>query len=147
MNELYILQSIPPISFAVQGQNATFRQNGFLQPFNPTNSTAPFFQIFHPDFLDILGSNAFVRSIAVNETFASAFAFEASIFNPPTNEVFFASSTQAPESSLTHSNRISKINMTLVELALEQKVADINVPFETVSCCSIFKHLLGLIVH
>ncbi|KAF8888412.1 hypothetical protein CPB84DRAFT_1786303 [Gymnopilus junonius] len=125
--------SIPPSSFAVLGQNATFRQNGLIQQFNPTNTTPPFFQIFHPDFLTVLGPNAFVRSIAKNATFASGFAFEAPIFNPPTNEIFFASSVFPPESSFTHSNQISKINMTLVENALAQKVADINVPFETLS--------------
>ncbi|KAF4618314.1 hypothetical protein D9613_011701 [Agrocybe pediades] len=123
--------SLPPLSFAVLGQNATFRQNGFIQQFNPTNSTPPFFQIFHSDFLDILGPNAFVRNIAVNNTFASGFAFEAPFFNSPTNEMFFASSVFVPESSFNHSNRISKINMTLVEQALTAHVQDINVPFET----------------
>ncbi|PPQ96414.1 hypothetical protein CVT26_005093 [Gymnopilus dilepis] len=123
--------SIPPSSFAVLGQNATFRQNGFLQHFNPTNSTPPFFQIFHPDFLTVLGPNAFVRSIAQNSTFASGFAFEAPIFNPPTNEMFFASSVFPPESDFNHTNRISKISMTLVENALASKAATINVPFET----------------
>ncbi|KDR73371.1 hypothetical protein GALMADRAFT_142472 [Galerina marginata CBS 339.88] len=125
--------SIPPSSFAVLGQNATFRQNGFVEHFNPTNSSPPFLQIFHPDFLTVLGPNAFVRTIAINTTFASGFAFEAPIFNAPTNEIFFASSVFVPESSFTHSNRISKINMTLVEIALAQKVANINVPFDTLS--------------
>ncbi|KAF9557269.1 calcium-dependent phosphotriesterase [Agrocybe pediades] len=128
-------QSLPPLSFAVLGQNATFRpgQNGSIQQFlNPTNSTPPFFQIFHSDFLDILGPDAFVRTIAANDTFASpGFAFEAPFFNPPTNEMFFASSVFVPESSFNHSNRISKINMTLVEQELAADVQDINVPFET----------------
>ncbi|KAF9557284.1 calcium-dependent phosphotriesterase, partial [Agrocybe pediades] len=84
------------------------------------------FQIFHSDFLDILGPNAFVRTIAVNNTFASGFAFEAPFFNFPTNEMFFASSVFVPESSFNHSNRISKINMTLVEQALAAHVQDIN---------------------
>jgi len=114
------------------GQNATFRQNGFLQPFNPTNSTPPFFQIFHPDFLTILGPKASVRTIAVNTTFASGFAFEAPFFNAPTNEIFFASSVFVPESSFNHSNRISKINMTVVEQALAAGVKNINIPFQTV---------------
>ncbi|KDR76544.1 hypothetical protein GALMADRAFT_139466 [Galerina marginata CBS 339.88] len=125
--------SVPPSSFAVLGQNATFRQNGATEHFNPTNTTPPFFQIFHPDFLSVLGPDAFVRVIAENATFASGFAFEAPIFHVQTNEIFFASSVVPPESSMTHNNRISKINMTLVEIALAQKVASINVPFETLS--------------
>ncbi|KAH9475556.1 Lactonohydrolase oryL [Psilocybe cubensis] len=125
--------SIPPLSFAVMGQNATFRENGFKTTFNPTNGTPPFFQIFHSDFLDILGPKATVRTIAVNDTFASGFAFEAPFFNAPTNEIFFASSVFVPESSFNHTNRISKINMTLVEEALAEDVANINIPFTTLS--------------
>lgn len=142
-----LYQSIPPLSFAVMGQNATFRQNGFIQTFNPTNNTPPFFQIFHSDFLDILGPKATVRTIAVNNTFASGFAFEAPFFNAPTNEIFFASSVFVPESSFNHSNRISKINLTLVEEALAANVADINIPFTTVSVCSYSLNTSWLIVN
>ncbi|PPQ81856.1 hypothetical protein CVT25_013456 [Psilocybe cyanescens] len=128
------LQDIPPASFAALGQNATFRRNSTADLFNPTNSTPPFFQILHPDFQNILGANAFIRKIAMNTTFASgSFAFEAPIFNPTTNELFFASVVLPPESSMTHNNRVSKINMTVVERALANKVADINVPFTTLS--------------
>uniref|UniRef100_A0A8H7XJ86 SMP-30/Gluconolactonase/LRE-like region domain-containing protein n=2 Tax=Psilocybe cubensis TaxID=181762 RepID=A0A8H7XJ86_PSICU len=124
---------VSPLSFAVLGQNATFRQN-FKDFFNPTNSTPPFFQLFHPGFQAILGSNAFVRRIATNTTFASgSFAFEAPIFNPPTNELFFASGLLPPESSMTHNNRVSKINMTMVDISLERKATDINIPFTTLS--------------
>ncbi len=130
----YLSQSVSLPSFAVLGQNATFRQgNSRTQLFNPTNSTPPFFQVFHPDFLSVLGKNAFVRQIAVNKTFGSGFAFEAPVFNVPTNEVFFASSVFVPESSFNHSNHISKISMTRVEQEIAAGVPVINVPFETVS--------------
>jgi len=55
------------------------------------------------------------------------------MFNAPTNEIFFASSVFVPESSFNHTNRISKINMTLVEQALAAGLPDINIPFQTVS--------------
>ena len=127
-------QSVSLPSFAVLGQNATFRQgNSRTLLFNPTNSTPPFFQVFNPDFLSVLGKNAFVRQIAVNKTFGSGFAFEAPVFNAPTNEVFFASSVFVPESSFNHSNHISKISMTQVEREIAAGVPVINVPFETVS--------------
>ncbi|KJA24287.1 hypothetical protein HYPSUDRAFT_65771 [Hypholoma sublateritium FD-334 SS-4] len=129
---VYLSQSVSLPSFAVLGQNATFRQgNSRTLLFNPTNSTPPFFQVFHPDFLSVLGKNAFVRQIAVNKTFGSGFAFEAPVFNAPTNEVFFASSVFVPESSFNHSNHISKISMTQVEKEIAAGVPVINVPFET----------------
>lgn len=70
----------------------------------------------------------------MNATFAfGSFAFEAPIFNPPTNELFFSSVVLPPESSMTHNNHISKIDMALVERELASGVKDINVPFTVVS--------------
>ncbi|KAF8995761.1 calcium-dependent phosphotriesterase [Cyathus striatus] len=119
---------VEPLSFAVLGANGTFRS----QPralFNPTNTTPPFFQIFDESFLDLLPQQAFIKQVAANATFP--FAFEAPIFDPSTNEVFFASSVSPPESSLNHTNRISKISMTQVEQALKSGEANINVPVTT----------------
>lgn len=102
--------------------------------FNPTNASPPFFQVFHPDFHAVLGKDPSVRRIAINTTFASGFAYEAPVYNPPTDEIFFVSEVFPPESSFNHSNRMSKINLTVVEAAIvAEGTADINVPFETVS--------------
>ncbi|KAF8987253.1 D-lactonohydrolase-like protein [Cyathus striatus] len=123
-------QLLLPDTFAVLGENGTFRTPSQL--FNPTSNTPPFFQVFDESFLSLLpGSKTFVKQIAVNTSFG--FAFEAPIFNPGTNELFFSSSLVPPESSFTHNNRISKINMALVEAALASDSNNINIPFETLT--------------
>ncbi|KAF8990431.1 hypothetical protein BDQ17DRAFT_369019 [Cyathus striatus] len=125
------LQSVlvPPSSFSVLGQNASFRPSSST-PFNPTNATPPFFQIFDESFISLLpGQKSFIKQIAFNDTFV--FASEAPIFNPGTNELFFTSSLVAPESTLTHNNRVSKINVGDVEEALTKGEVNINVPFTT----------------
>ena len=83
------MQLVDPLSFNVLGNNGSFRTDVFSQLFNPTNTSPPFFQVFHPDFLKILGPSATIRAVAANPTFA--FAHEAPIWVPHTDEVFFAS--------------------------------------------------------
>ncbi|KAF8977408.1 hypothetical protein BDQ17DRAFT_1266607, partial [Cyathus striatus] len=115
---------VPPSSFTVLGQNASFRPSSSTL-FNPTNATPPFFQIYDESFTSLLpGQKSFIKQIAFNDTFI--FASEASIFNPGTNELFFASSLVAPESTLTHSNRVSKINVGDVEEAITKGEVNIN---------------------
>ena len=74
---------IDKLAFTVVGANGTFRNDS--EVFNPTNTAPPFFQVFSDEFLDVLGSNATIRMIAQNETFA--FAHEAPIWVPETDQV------------------------------------------------------------
>ena len=78
----------------------------------------PFFQVFHPEFLDILGPNATIRSIAANPDFA--FANEAPVWVPDTDEVFFSSGYGALGfSDIDHNNRVLKISLGEVARAIE----------------------------
>ncbi|KAI0784000.1 D-lactonohydrolase-like protein [Irpex lacteus] len=110
---------VDPHQFAVLGQNATFRSNAFSDLFNPTNTSSPFFQVFDPAFLDILGSKPSIRVIASIPGFA--FAHEAPIWVPQTNEVFFASNDGGdPDfSDINHNNRVSKISLDEIASALD----------------------------
>ncbi|KAI0764122.1 D-lactonohydrolase-like protein [Irpex lacteus] len=110
---------VDPLQFAVLGQNATFRSNAFSDLFNPTNTSSPFFQVFDPAFLDILGPKPSIRAIASNPGFA--FAHEAPIWVPRTNEVFFASNDGGDLgfSDIDHNNRVSKISLDEVASAIK----------------------------
>lgn len=92
------------------GSKGPFRVDS--QPFNPSNTKPPFFQIFDNSFLAVLGSNPSVRAIARNDTFA--FAHEAPVFIPQTNEVFFASNDGGAlgNSDINHNNQVSRISLT-----------------------------------
>ncbi|KDR79184.1 hypothetical protein GALMADRAFT_137071 [Galerina marginata CBS 339.88] len=110
---------VDPRSFAVLGPNGPFRNSSFTQFFNPTETKTPFFQIFDPAFLTILGSNPSFHEVASNATFA--FAHEAPIFVPETDEVFFASNDGGAlgNSDLNHNNQVGKISLQAVETALQ----------------------------
>ena len=112
--------------------NGSFRQDTFV-PFNPTNTSPPFFQIFDKSFLDILGSTPSIREIASNATFA--FAHEAPIYDPTTDEIFFASNDGGAlgMSDLNHNNKVGKISLAAAEAALAAtKSGPVNVPVEEV---------------
>ncbi|EMD32368.1 hypothetical protein CERSUDRAFT_108812 [Gelatoporia subvermispora B] len=86
--------------------------------------------IFHPDFLSVLGSTPSIRVVASNADFA--FAHEAPIWVPETDEVFFASNDGGPlgMSDLNHNNQVSKISLKEVESALQasgSSTAPVNV--------------------
>ncbi|KAJ3505757.1 hypothetical protein NLJ89_g7250 [Agrocybe chaxingu] len=117
---------IDPRSFAVLGASGLFRTDSFIEFFNPTNTTPPFFQIFDPGFLSILGSNPSLNRVAHNVSFA--FAHEAPIYNHPTDEVFFASNDGGPLgfSDLYHNNQVGKISMGAVETALQGLASEGN---------------------
>jgi hypothetical protein len=68
--------------------------------------------------LEILGPSATFDLIASNDTFA--FAHEAPIYSPTTDEIFFVSNDGGPlgMSDLNHNNQISKISLAQVETAL-----------------------------
>jgi len=106
-----------PLSFAVLDPNGPFRNDSFTQFFNPTSATPPFFQIFDPGFLTILGPNPSFHQVASNATFA--FAHEAPVYVPETDEVFFASNDGGPlgNSGLNSNNEVGKISMQAVDAA------------------------------
>ncbi|KAG6879409.1 hypothetical protein C0992_002891 [Termitomyces sp. T32_za158] len=111
----------------------TFRESSFDTLFNPTSTTPPFFQIFDPSFLAILGPNPSIWEIASNSTFP--FAHEAPIYVSDTNEVFFASyDGRLPGiSDLDHNNFVGKFSLTDVDTALAANSSVINVPVTFVS--------------
>jgi gluconolactonase len=100
------------------GSETPPRQSSFATFFNPTNTTPPFFQIFDQEFLNILGPSASIQVVAENDSFA--FAHEAPVYSPATDEVFFASNAGGPlgMSDLEHNNHILKISLAEVERAV-----------------------------
>ncbi|EPS95086.1 hypothetical protein FOMPIDRAFT_1133117 [Fomitopsis schrenkii] len=80
---------VDPLTHAVHSPSSSFRGDGWMDHFNPTNASPPFFQIYHPGFLKVIGSDPSIRAIAVNPGFA--FAHEAPIWVPETDELFFSS--------------------------------------------------------
>ncbi|KAI0079437.1 calcium-dependent phosphotriesterase [Panus rudis PR-1116 ss-1] len=114
---------IDPLVISVLGQNATFRQNSFTEFFNPTNTSPPFFQVFHPDFISVLGKFPSIRSIASNPSFA--FAHEAPIWLPHSDEVTFASNGGGAlgRSGISKNNQVSMIDLKEVAKAIENASA------------------------
>lgn len=134
----YTTQVINPLSFTVLGPSPTpFRTSSITQFFNPTNTTPPFFQIFHPSFLSILGPSPSIRSIASNPGFA--FAHEAPVWDERTDEVFFASNDGGllGMSDLERNNQVAKINLKEVQREIAKspsnQVRDVNVTVTKVS--------------
>ena len=123
-------QMVDPLDIAVMGPNATFRTNTLTELFNPTNTTPPFFQVFDEAFLDILGPNASIREIAADPTFA--FAHEAPIWDPTTDEVFFCSNDGGAlgHNDINTNSQVFKISLTEVADAINtsnSSTAAINV--------------------
>ena len=129
-------------TFAILGANGPFRNSSFNEFFNPTSTQPPFFQIFDPAFLDILGPNPSFTEIASNDTFP--FAHEAPIYVADTDEFFFASNDGGLPgvADLNHNNFVGKISMKAVEEALQEakksnhggKIS-VNVPVTEASFC------------
>ncbi|KAK7052266.1 SGL domain-containing protein [Favolaschia claudopus] len=118
--------SVDPRTFAVLGANGTFRQSSFDSGFNPTGTEPPFFQIFDPAFLDVLGKAPSITEIASNSTFA--FAHEAPIYVPALDSVFFASNDGGAlgMSDIDHNNKVGKINLKDVPANLNG--TPVNIP-------------------
>jgi gluconolactonase len=131
--KLAFLQFIDPRSFAVLGDNATFREDSFNTYFNPTSTPPPFFQVFDEAFLSILGPNPSIRQVASNSTFA--FAHEAPIYVAATDEVFFVSNDGGPLglSDLNNNNLVGKISLKDVDAAFAANETVVNVPVTFVS--------------
>lgn len=118
--------SVDPRSFAVIGANGTFRQSSFDSGFNPTGTEPPFFQIFDPDFLKVLGKAPSITEIASNATFA--FAHEAPIYDATLDSVFFASNDGGPlgMSDIDHNNKVGRISLR--DLPANLNGTAINIP-------------------
>ncbi|KAF9451567.1 calcium-dependent phosphotriesterase [Macrolepiota fuliginosa MF-IS2] len=117
---------VDPASFAVLPENGSFRNANQL--FNPTNTTPPFFQIFNKGFLPILGSSPSINVIAANASFA--FAHEAPIYVPETDELFFCSNDGGAlgMSDLNHNNKVFKISLADAEKEMGANGGNVNVP-------------------
>ncbi|KAF7416130.1 hypothetical protein PC9H_002390 [Pleurotus ostreatus] len=106
---------VDPLSFAVLGQNATFRDSAFESSFNPTSTPRPFFQIFNKGFLSILGQDPSLHEIASNPDFA--FAFEAPVYVPDTDEIFFSGSPVI--GNVSANSQVNRVSMAEVEDGLK----------------------------
>ncbi|KAF8901211.1 D-lactonohydrolase-like protein [Gymnopilus junonius] len=95
---------VDPHSFAVLGANGPFRTSS-------TTDNPPFFQIFDPSFLEIIGPNPTFTEVASNATFA--FAHEAPIFNTA------MMGGALGMSDLNHNNKYGKISIAAVQAALQ----------------------------
>ncbi|KAF9495488.1 calcium-dependent phosphotriesterase [Pleurotus eryngii] len=128
---------IDPLSFAVLGQNATFRDSAFDSGFNPSSTPTPFFQILDAGFLDILGPEPSFHEIASNPDFG--FANEAPVYVPDTDEIFFSGSPFPGNTNV--SNQVNRVSMSEVEDALRASngsavnvtVTPINLPSTVLS--------------
>ncbi|KAI0320021.1 D-lactonohydrolase-like protein [Amylostereum chailletii] len=113
---------------SVIGANGTFRDGGFAAPFNPTATEPPFFQVSDPAFLDIIGPNASLRAVVSDPDFA--FAHEAPVWFPDTDEVTFASNDGGTlgRSDIDHNSVVSKISLKDVEQAVQASNASAPTP-------------------
>ncbi|KAI0320022.1 calcium-dependent phosphotriesterase [Amylostereum chailletii] len=114
----------------VIGANGTFRNDSFATFFNPGATEAPFIQVFDPAFLDILGPNASLRAVASNPDFA--FAHEAPIWLPDTDELTFASNDGGAlgRSDIDHNSIVSKISLKDVDQAIQASDASAPTPLD-----------------
>ncbi|KAF8554489.1 calcium-dependent phosphotriesterase [Imleria badia] len=126
---------IDPLDYNVVGANyAQWRTNdSFTVAFNPTNTTAPFIQVFDPSFLSITGLNATIRLVASHPGFAVA--HEAPIYVPDLNVVFFASNAGGTlgYSGWYNNSVVSMINVTQVDNALATTPGGADVPIQTLN--------------
>lgn len=130
------------------GEDGPFRESAFNVTFNPTSTAPPFFQIFDKGFLDILGKSPSFDEIASNDTFA--FAHEAPIYVPSTDEVFFGSNDGGAlgNSDWDNNNMVLKVSLKEAEAALASRgnsSAAVNVPVTEVSCPLSIRHGVHII--
>ncbi|CCM05302.1 uncharacterized protein FIBRA_07516 [Fibroporia radiculosa] len=102
---------VDPLQYNAIGKNGNFRKDSYSSYFNPTSTAPPFFQAFHPSFFEIIGSSPSIREIASNPGFA--FAHEAPIWIPDTDELFFSSNGGGALgfSDWDNNNQVAKIDM------------------------------------
>ncbi|KAF8576547.1 calcium-dependent phosphotriesterase [Ramaria rubella] len=121
-----VLIDIPGL--AVLGANGTFWN--VMTPFNPTNHTTPVFQVWDSQFLDILGPNPSVHLISEGDGFA--FTHEAPIWDPTTDQVFFASGNGGPlsMSDMNHNNEVFMINLKDVPITPAIQMVNGGTPYK-----------------
>ncbi|KIY70133.1 D-lactonohydrolase-like protein, partial [Cylindrobasidium torrendii FP15055 ss-10] len=120
-------------SLSIVGASGPFRSNASTELYNPTNSSPPFFQVFQPSFVtDVLGDAPSFHLIAANDSFA--FAHEAGVYNPGTDEFFFSDFAGGPLSmnGWDKNGAISKISIQRAEeaLAADPSVTDVNLELD-----------------
>ncbi|KIY68347.1 D-lactonohydrolase-like protein [Cylindrobasidium torrendii FP15055 ss-10] len=120
---------IDPKSFNVlapNGGNASFRADQSVL-WDPTNTSAPFFQVFDAEFYDILGDDPWIHEVSSDPSFA--FAHEAPVWVPETDEIWFSSNAggRLGRSDLNNNNQIAKISVKDVEAAMGGTPQDVNV--------------------
>ena len=98
---------------------------------------APFFQIFDQDFHKILGPSPSIHQIASNASFA--FAHEAPIYDPETDEVFFASNIGGP-TSVIRKISLADVDTALKAVAAEGNNATVNVTVTEVTSFPLVPH-------
>lgn len=122
-------QFIPPFSFAVTFD--PFARAGKDQWLPPGASESHPFQIFHHDFLDIIGSSPRLRVIASNPLYN--FAHGAAIWLSHSNEVLFCSNAGKPGkeggSGLERTNDVFKISLGDVGSSDAENIAVTKVLF------------------
>ncbi|KAH9476484.1 Lactonohydrolase oryL [Psilocybe cubensis] len=96
-------------SYAVLGPSGSFK-NSASGLFNPTSTTAPFFQIFDDRFLDVIGENPIFRVVS-SDTSVLSYAREAPVYVASTDELFFAGFDPTD-------NVVSKISLAAIETAI-----------------------------
>ncbi|KAF5392812.1 hypothetical protein D9757_000942 [Collybiopsis confluens] len=113
-----IVVIVDRLNFGVLGTSGTFRNDPENQYYNPTNSSAPFFQVFEDEFLDIIGPNPSLNIISSDPSFA--FAHEAPVWMPDTDEVFFASNAGGAlgRSDINRNNQVFKMSLREVAEAM-----------------------------
>ncbi|KAJ3799471.1 D-lactonohydrolase-like protein [Lentinula aff. detonsa] len=116
------------LDFNVIGAVDSFRDDPHHRYFNPTNHTTPFFQVFEDEFLDVIGSNPSLNVISFDPLFA--FAHEAPVWVPDTDEIFFCSNAGGDlgRSDIEHNNQVAKLSMKEVAQAMAEGPVDVNVP-------------------
>ncbi|KAL1747205.1 hypothetical protein HDZ31DRAFT_32451 [Schizophyllum fasciatum] len=109
------------------GEHASYRLHAFDTHFNPSNTTPPFFQVYDKTFAHMLGRKATIIEVARNDSFA--FAHEAPIYDPATEDVYFASNAggELGKSGLHANNRVGKISLKGLTRELLNRRA-INLP-------------------
>ncbi|KAJ4490338.1 calcium-dependent phosphotriesterase [Lentinula aciculospora] len=126
------LQVVNLLDFSVIGTNGSFRDVPDYQHFNPTNHTTPFFQVFDDAFLDVIGSNPSLNAVSSDPSFA--FAHEAPVWVPNTDEIFFCSNAGGDlgRSNVEHNNQVAKLSMREVALAMAEGPGDVNVTYHKI---------------
>ncbi|KAF9078453.1 D-lactonohydrolase-like protein [Rhodocollybia butyracea] len=115
------------LEFNVMGTDGNFRDTLGRQLYNPTNSTTPFFQVFDEEFLDVIGPNPSLNAIRSDPSFA--FAHEAPVWVPDTDEIFYCSNAggELGRSNIDYNNQVAKISLKEVALAMGGSPVDVNV--------------------